>query len=74
MQKTHHFASFHKFVTENKLLAKIDTLCYADDLRLISLSSSGMQQLLHICNTYVAEHQLLHNGSKSFYLCFKRKN
>ena len=31
-----------------------------------------MQQLLHICNTYAAEHQLLYNGSKSFFLCFKR--
>ena len=36
-------------------------------------SSSGMQQLLHICNKYAAEHQLLYNGSKSFSLCFKRK-
>ena len=48
-------------------------LCYADDLCLISLSFSAMQQLLHICNTYAAEHQLLYNGSKSFSLCFKRK-
>ena len=44
--------------------AFINHLCYADDLCLISLSSSGMQQLLHICNTYAAEHQLLYNGSK----------
>ena len=53
--------------------AFINHLCYADDLCLISLSSSGMQQLLHICNTYAAEHQLVYNGSKSFSLCFKRK-
>ena len=53
--------------------AFINHLCYADDLCLISLSSSGMQQLLHICNKYAAEHQLLYNGSKSFSLCFKRK-
>ena len=32
-----------------------------------------MQQLLHICNTYAAEHQLLYNVSKSFSLCFKKK-
>ena len=51
----------------------INHLCYADDLCLISLASSGMQQLLHICNKYAAEHQLLYNGSKSFSLCFKRK-
>ena len=56
--------------------AFINHLCYADDLYmyLISLSSSGMQQLLHICNEYAAEHQLIYNGSKSFSLCFKRKD
>ena len=30
--------------------------CYANDLCLISLSSSGLQQLLHICNEYASEH------------------
>ena len=54
-------------------IAFIHHLCYADELCLISLSSSGIQQLLHICNTYAAEHQLQYNGSKSFSLCFKRK-
>ena len=54
--------------------AFINHLCYADDLCLISLSSSGMQQLLHICNECAAEHQLIYNGSKSFSLCFKRKD
>ena len=52
--------------------AFINHLCFADDLCLISLSSSGMQQLLHICNKYAAEHQLLYNGSKSFSLRFKK--
>ena len=51
--------------------AFINHLCYADDLCPIDLSSSGMQQLLHICNEYAAEHQLIYNGSKSFSLCFK---
>ena len=37
----------------------INHLCYADDLCLISLSSAGMQQLLHICNQYAADHHLL---------------
>ena len=54
--------------------AFINHLCYEDDLCLISLSSSGLQQLLHICNEYAAEHQLICNGSKSFSLCFKRKD
>ena len=51
----------------------INHLWYADDLCLISLSSSGMQQLLHICNEYAGKHILIYNGSKSFSLCFKRK-
>ena len=54
--------------------AFINHLCYADDMCLISLSSSGMQQLLHIRNEYAAEHQLIYNGFKSFSLCFERKD
>ena len=50
----------------------IHHLCYAKDLCLISLSSSGMQQLLNICKEYASEHKLLYNGSKSFALCFKQ--
>ena len=53
--------------------AFINHLCYADDLCLISLSSCGMQQLLHICNEYAAEHQLIYNGSKSFHYVSKEK-
>ena len=49
-------------------------LCYADDLCLISLSSTEMQQLLNICQNYAIDHQLLYNGSKSYSLCFKRKS
>ena len=48
-------------------------LCYADDLCLTSLSSSGMKQLLDICSNYAKEHSLMYNGKKSFSLCFKRK-
>ena len=54
--------------------AFINHLYYADDLCLISLSSSGIQQFSYICNEYAAEHQLIYNGSKSFFLCFKRKD
>ena len=49
----------------------INHLCYADDIRLIALSSSAMQQLLNICHTYSTEHSLLYNGNKSFSMCFK---
>ena len=41
----------------------INHLCYADDLCLISLSSSGMQHLLNICKEYASTHNLLCNGS-----------
>ena len=44
--------------------AFINHLCYADDL----------QQLLHTCNEYAAQHQLIYNGFKSFSVCFKRKD
>ena len=51
----------------------INYLCYADDLSLISLSSSGMQHLLDICDTYAISHQLSYNANKSFLLCFRPK-
>ena len=50
----------------------INHLCYPDDLCLISLSSSGMQHLLNICNEYATTQKLLYNRSKSFSLCFKK--
>ena len=49
----------------------INHLCYADDICLIALSSSAMQQLLNICHTYSTEHSLLCNSNKSFSMCFK---
>ena len=51
--------------------AFLNNLWYADDICLISLSSSGMQQLLNICQNYATNHQLLYNGAKSFSLCFR---
>ena len=51
----------------------INHLCYADDLCLISLSSTGMQSLLDICNSYAIEHVLTYNSNKSYSLCFKPK-
>ena len=44
----------------------INHLCYADDLWPISLSSSGMQHLLDIFDTYAINHQLSYNATKSF--------
>ena len=39
----------------------INHLFYADNLCLISLPSSEMRQLLHICNAYAPVHQLIYN-------------
>ena len=51
----------------------INHLCYADNSCLISLSSSGMQHLLDICDTYAISHQISYNATKSFSLCFRPK-
>ena len=50
----------------------INHLCYAYDLCLISLSSSGMQHLLNICKEYASTHNFLYNGSKSIALYFNK--
>ena len=49
---------------------KLNHLCYADDLCLISLSSSGMSKLLHICELYGKTHGLTYNSSKSMCMSF----
>ena len=54
--------------------AFINHLCYADDLCLISLSSSGMQQLLHIFNTYVADINCYVMDLSHFLYVSKEKN
>ena len=54
--------------------AFLNHLWFAGDICRISLSSSGMQQLLNICQNYATNHQLLYNGAKSFSLCFKNND
>ena len=49
----------------------LNHLCYADDMCLISISSSGMQQLLNVFHSFSIEHSLLYNGTKSYSVCFK---
>ena len=57
----------HQFFSQKCTNLSIEKhLCYADDLCIITLSSSGMQQLLNICQSYAIKQQLLYNGSKSF--------
>ena len=48
----------------------VNHLYYADDIYLINQSSAGMQQLLNFCDTYVKEHDLLFNGSKSYSILY----
>ena len=48
----------------------LNHLCYADDMCLISISSTGVQQLLNVCHSFSIEHSLLYNGIKSYSLCF----
>ena len=52
----------------------INYLCYADDLCVISLSSSDLQQLLNVCMESASVYTLLYNGSESFTLCFKERS
>ena len=49
----------------------INHLCYADDLCIISLSSSGMQYLFVMSMQPLTNYYTVYNGSKSFLLCFK---
>ena len=50
----------------------VNHICYADDLCLIALSSSGMQHLLDLCRVYATNHQLSYNATKSFFLCLNQ--
>ena len=49
----------------------VNHICYAEDLCLIALSSSGMQHLLDLCSLYATNYQLSYNATKTFSLCFK---
>ena len=52
----------------------LNHLCYSDDMCLISISSSGMQQLLDVYHSFSIEHSLLYNETKSYSLCFKHNS
>ena len=48
----------------------LNHFCYADDMCLICIFSADMQELLNVCHSFSVEHSLLHNGNKSYSLCF----
>lgn len=48
----------------------LNHLCYADDICLIGISTSGMQKLLNICEEYGTKYDITYNGLKSTCLCY----
>ena len=48
----------------------VNHMIYADDLCVISLSSSELQSLLNICTDYCQLHDLTFNAKKSVYMFF----
>ena len=45
-------------------------MLYADDICIVSLSSSGLQHLLNICSNYCERHALTFNAKKSMCMYF----
>ena len=50
---------------------RINHMLYVDDLRIVSLSSAGLQKLLSICDEYCASHSITFNVKKSVCMFFK---
>ena len=48
----------------------INHMLYADNILIVSLSSSGLQQLLNICNDYCGLHDLTFNARKPMCMYF----
>ena len=48
-------------------------ISYADDMCLLSFSSTGMQKLLNICDQYSNDHDLIYNSKKTMSMCFTPK-
>ena len=44
--------------------------CYTDDISLLSLTGSGLQDMLKICERYADKYKIHFNGSKSQLLCY----
>ena len=44
--------------------------CYADDLSLLSLSFTGLQEMLMLCEKYAIDHTIIFNAKKSQLLYF----
>ena len=44
---------------------KVNHLCYADDMVILSPSGTALQKLLDICSVYDEKHGIVYNGKKS---------
>jgi hypothetical protein len=53
---------------------KYNTLCYADDVLLLSLTQSGLQQLINTANDYIVDHGLKFNATKTVCSAFSRRH
>ena len=49
----------------------INHMLYADDICIVSLSSSGLQHLLNICSDYCERHDLTFNAKKIYVHVFQ---
>ena len=47
----------------------VGALAYADDLVLLAPSANSMRSMLHICDTYAAQYNVLFNANKSKCIC-----
>ena len=47
-------------------------VCYADDIALLSSSSSAIRQMLSTCSSYATSHSLLYNANKTHLTRFFR--
>ena len=49
-----------------EIIQRFDVLCYADDVLLVSVTASGLQNLINVAQQYVSEYGLGFNPEKTF--------
>jgi Reverse transcriptase (RNA-dependent DNA polymerase) len=47
----------------------VDALAYADDLVLLASSANAMRSVLHVCDIYAVQYNVLFNANKSMCIC-----
>ena len=51
----------------------VGSVCYADDLTLISPTVNALRQMIHICEQYATDYGVQYNSSKSLCVLFSRQ-